>query len=110
MSYYETKKEELEGLLHLLKQSQSEFSDYTDLKDKEIEEKEKEIKIMKEGVKQLAKERQIGFPWLAKAYDELFYLYDKKIEDYFINKKHPAVKTSERIKRSSCFAGMGNWQ
>lgn len=54
---------------------------------------------------QLAKERQIGFPLLAKAYDEYFKLQDGQIETYLINKKHPAYKAAEvlseynRIKR-----------
>ena len=45
----------------------------------------------------MAKERQVGFPWLAKAYEELFSLQEKKLVDYLKNKKHPAIKSSEII-------------
>lgn len=49
-------------------------------------------------IKQLALERQRGFPWLAKAYEDFFALLDKQKEDYLSHKKYPALRASEEVK------------
>lgn len=68
---------------------------------KEIDEKEKRVIYLKEGVIQMAKERQIGFPWLAKAYDELFKL-EEQLATYFLeNKSRPALKAAEAVREQS---------
>jgi hypothetical protein len=90
MSYYDKIKQELTGLL-------SNFADaskYFDNSFKRLDEKEK-------GVIQLAKERQIGFPWLAQAYEEYFKLQDENIIDFLKYKKHPAVSASLIVKEQS---------
>lgn len=52
-------------------------------------------------VEQMAKERQIGFPWLAKAYDEFFSLQEKELVNFLTTKKHPAASSAEVIKEQS---------
>lgn len=71
------------------------------LKKLEIEEKEKEVLTLQEGVIEMAKERQIGFPWLANAYEELFQLYDNEYANYIASKKNPAIRASEAIKQEA---------
>ncbi len=93
MSYYDQKKAELEDTLKKLKETQGVF-------DKAFEALKKEkIKIEedKSAVMQLAKERQMGFPWLAKAYDEYFELQDKSMVNFLKYKEHPALKASEIV-------------
>lgn len=43
----------------------------------------------------LAKEKSQGFPWLAKAYDDYFYLRDQQLANYLETKPHPALKAAE---------------
>ena len=54
-----------------------------------------------EAVTEMAKERQLGFPWLAKAYDEYFALQEKEVVEYLKHKKHPAISASEVIREQS---------
>ncbi len=97
MGYYEVKKHELESLILDYEKAKS-------ILDKKIEEMAKARKIAKkdkESIIQMAKERQIGFPWLAKAYEEYFALQDRNVIDFLKYKKHPAVSSSEVIKVQS---------
>lgn len=71
MSYYDRTKQELINLLSDFKGASKTFDESFN----RLEEQEK-------SVNQLAKERQIGFPWLAKAYEEFFKLQDKSIIDF----------------------------
>jgi Restriction endonuclease. len=54
-----------------------------------------------EAVTEMAKERKLGFPWLAKAYDEYFALQEKEVVEYLKHKKHPAISASEVIREQS---------
>jgi hypothetical protein len=90
MSYYDRTKQELLNLLSDFNNASNNF----DTSFKRLEEQEK-------GVIQLARERQIGFPWLAKAYEEFFNLQDKSIIDFLQYKKHPAVSASMIVKEQS---------
>lgn len=97
MSYYDQTKKELENLVHDLKSSSADFDKYfSDFK----KEEEKLLKL-KQDVNQIARERQIGFPWLAKAYDDFFKLQDKQMVDFLKYKKQPAIKVSEIVKEYS---------
>lgn len=108
MGYYEEKKEELERLLRIIQgghleletRVQSELHALREL-EKDLASREKDLNELAEGVEQLAKERQIGFPWLAKAYSDLWALQDSKLEFHLKNKKHPAVRASEVVKEHS---------
>lgn len=44
------------------------------------------------------KDRQIGLPWLAKAYEEYFELQDRQLIDFLKYKKTPALQASEIVK------------
>lgn len=57
----------------------------------------KDLKKQKQDIEQLIKERQIGFPTLAKAYEEYMELQDKNIVDFLKYKKVPAVQTSKLV-------------
>ena len=58
-------------------------------------------KKSREAVIEMAKERQLGFPWLAKAYDEYFSLQEKETVEYLEHKKHPAISASDVIREQS---------
>ena len=60
---------------------------------------EKKINYLKEGIEQMAKERQIGFPWLAKAYDELFAKEDNAFLASLRAQRRPAGKTADKVKQ-----------
>jgi len=94
MSYYDSIKKELEDLLRGFVESAESFNKQMALLG---EEKEK-IEKMRTGVQQMAKERQVGFPWLAKAYEEYFMLQDKSLIDFLRYKKTPALQASEVVK------------
>jgi len=101
MGHYEDKKRELEELLSLIEKEKGYFESAAKRERRNLDKEIEWSKKLKEGVIQMAKERQIGFPWLAKAYEELFSLQDKALASYLKNKKHPAVKSSEIIKEQS---------
>jgi DUF2075 family protein len=61
----------------------------------------KQLEKDREAVIKMAKERQLGFPWLAKAYDEYFDLQEKETVEYLKHKKHPAISASEVIREQS---------
>src|SRR3989344_611708 len=90
MSYYDRTKQELLNLLADFKNASKSFDESFRC----LEEQEK-------GINQLAKERQIGFPWLAKAYEEFFKLQDRSIVDFLQYKKHSAVSASLIVKEQS---------
>lgn len=97
MGYYENKKRELETLLSDIKTAKAELVKLT------IENKEKAVALQaeKESINQLARERQKGFPWLARAYDEFFNLQDRNVIDFLVYKNRPAVSAAEIIKEYS---------
>jgi len=97
MNYYDKVKKELTDLISDFRNSGTKF----DEKFTELQQEEKRIQIMEDDVIQLAKERQLGFPWLAKAYEEYFALQDRNIVDFLKYKSHPAVSASEVVREQS---------
>lgn len=93
MGYYDQVKSELNSLLANFEDAKVSANEIWQALQAEKNKNEK----IKKGIEQLAKERQIGFPWLANAYDEFFKLQDKEIIDFFQYKDKPAVKASEII-------------
>ena len=65
---------------------------------RQLEEAKSSIVKLEEDTKQLARERQIGFPLLAKAYEEYFELQDRQLIDFLKYKKTPALSASEIVK------------
>ncbi|MCK5510560.1 restriction endonuclease [Candidatus Parcubacteria bacterium] len=56
------------------------------------------IKNDKAEVKKIAKQKSMGFPWLAEAYADYFAIKDGEIEKYLRYKKHPAYTAAENVK------------
>jgi len=91
-NYNKAKKyEELKPRLHNLEAKE------TDLKNKEIW-WEKRVQSDIAAINALAKEKSLGFPWLAEAYSDYFYLQDLKKADYLETKSHPAKKASDHVR------------
>lgn len=64
-----------------------------------VDEKEKSLKLKESAVEILAKERSTGFPWLANAYADFFFLQDSLIAQWLREKASPAKKTARRIEQ-----------
>ena len=97
MSYYDQTKQELEKLIRDLYSSGDSFDKLFEY----LKAEEERIQREKESIRQLARERQIGFPWLAQAYDDFFELQDRQIVDFLKYKKQPAISASDIIKEYS---------
>lgn len=97
MGYYEETKQKLEELISSFKESKKTFDEqFAELQ------RQNDIVINNENiVKQLARERQVGFPTLAKAYDDFFKLQDRKLIDFLSQKDKPALRASEIVAESS---------
>lgn len=59
---------------------------------RELEDKNKAIEI-------LIKEKSSGFPWLAKAFADFYYLQKLKEANYLEYKSHPAVVSAEKVRK-----------
>lgn len=59
---------------------------------------EKKIQEDREALEIIAKEKSQGFPWLAEAYSDYFYLQDLKSANYLEHKSHPALKAAEQVR------------
>lgn len=68
------------------------------LQKKRLDEYSLRLKQGREALEKLAKEKSMGFPWLADAYTEYFSLQDLKREEHLKNKKHPAPSASEIVR------------
>ena len=94
-----SKKEELESKITKDKEKLSKLEQ--DL-DEEILKKREEIARQQEkdikDIEQLAEEKSQGFPWLAEAYADHFYLQHLKEAKYLEHKSHPALVSAERVK------------
>lgn len=93
MGYYDDIKKELQSLISRFGEARKNFDEQS----AELRKQKDIIAENKEVVKQLAKERQIGFPTLAEAYDDFFELQDKNLADFLTQKDRPAVRASEVI-------------
>lgn len=52
----------------------------------------------KEEINKIARQKSMGFPWLADAFAEYFSLKDLQKEVYLVNKKHPALSAAELVR------------
>ncbi|KKP36585.1 MAG: hypothetical protein UR23_C0016G0010 [Candidatus Roizmanbacteria bacterium GW2011_GWA2_32_13] len=57
-----------------------------------------EMRKNKEEIQKIAKQKSMGFPWLAEAYADYFALKDGKLETYLKYKSHPAPTTAENVR------------
>jgi len=101
MGYYEQKKKELEELLSLLKREKEVFQGAAEEERARLDGQATRNQQFREGVDQLAKERQVGFPWLARAYDEMFKLEEYEITNLLRKKKHSALTAAKVVKEQS---------
>ena len=97
MGYYEKIKTELLNLVNSFNSANRQFDEKLQL----FQQEEAKINLSKEKVKQMARERQKGFPLLAKAYDEYFALQDKSLIDFLRYKERPAPGASDIVKEYS---------
>ncbi len=74
-------------------------------KDIEIKETETQLEAAKTQIEQdkhalriIAEEKSQGFPWLAKAYADYFYLQKIKGADFLEHKSHPARISAEKVR------------
>ena len=91
-------KPKLDNVENSIKEHESKVEkDRTDwkLKVKRWNEKIEKDKIE---VEKIAKQKSMGFPWLAEAYADYFALKDGEIEKYLKHKKHPAYTAAENVK------------
>lgn len=65
----------------------------------EKEKLKKEFEQNKHELEKIATQKSMGFPWLAEAYAEYFFLKDLQTEEYLKSKPYPAVKKSEEVHR-----------
>lgn len=72
---------------------------WEDQKRKESESLETHVRNVKSDLERIAKEKTIGFPWLAEAYAEYYHLGDMKLAKYLEDKSHPAKSTAEHIRK-----------
>jgi len=52
----------------------------------------------REAIVQLAKEKSLGFPWLAKAYSDYLDLQDQQLANYLESKPQPARRAAEHLR------------
>jgi len=105
MGYYEQKMKELHDLLWLVKKEKEDLENLARLERedvnksiKQLDKDKEQLARDKDAISQLAKEKSQGFPWLAKAYADYFYLQDLKRAGYLKSKSHPAVRAAEHVR------------
>ncbi|MBC7258941.1 MAG: restriction endonuclease [Chloroflexi bacterium] len=69
----------------------------SDLRNRQAE-WEKKVQRDMEAINTLAKQKSEGFPWLAQAYADYFYLQDLERARYLEYKSHPAMKAAEQVR------------
>src|SRR3989344_3710089 len=97
MSYYDESKTELENLLKKVQEEKLSFEKQVESEKRIIEQRISWYEKLRTGIEQMAKQRQMGFPWLASAYEELFQMRDAVLADFLKNKKYRAVKSGETL-------------
>jgi hypothetical protein len=96
-----SKYRELKPRLDTLEQKEREFHESAEKIKQELKSKEESLDVAKikarEDLEKIAKQKSMGFPWLAEAYADYFALRDKKIADLLKSKKHPALTASQAV-------------
>lgn len=65
---------------------------------KDIENIKKYKEETNEDIKSLSEQKSSGFPWLAEAYAEYFYLQNLQVSNDLKYKSHPAQKSADRVR------------
>jgi len=74
------------------------ISRWKEMNEERLVEREKKIKADREAIETLVREKSKGFPWLAKAFADYFYLQRLKEADYLEHKSHPAPVSAQRVR------------
>ncbi len=72
---------------------------YSEELKKELHGKSAELESYRKAVETMIKEKSEGFPWLAGAYADYFYLRDIEKADYLSRKRRPATKAAEELRQ-----------
>jgi len=84
-------KKRLDDYSLAVKKQKDEFDLREKLWNEKIQKDQKEIE-------KIAKQKSMGFPWLAEAYADYFALKDGELEKYLRDKKHPAYTAAENVR------------
>lgn len=77
------------------------FYDETNNERQQINKQREKLEFIRRGLYEIAKQRQIGFPWLAEAHTKLYKIADSLIVNQLHSKKNPALKAAEEVKKQS---------
>lgn len=91
-------KPKLDNLEISIKEHESKVEKNKDELNRRIKKWDEKIVNDKQEINKIAKQKSMGFPWLAEAYADYFALKDDKIEKYLKYKKHPAYTAAENVK------------
>jgi hypothetical protein len=97
-SYYHAKVSKVRKKQEDLDKAQKEFDYQQNIKQIEIENEQKRNKEDHEAVLKLAEEKGKGFPWLAEAFSQYFYLRHIELAGEMETKPHPALTSAERVR------------
>lgn len=96
-----SKYRELKPRLDSLERKEREFHESTEKIKQELKNREESLEVAKikarGDLEKIAKQKSMGFPWLAEAYADYFALRDRKIADHLKTKKHPALTASQTV-------------
>jgi len=91
-------KPKLDNLENSIKEHESKVEKDKDELNRRIKKWDEKVVNDKQEINKIAKQKSMGFPWLAEAYADYFALKDEKIEKYLKYKKHPAYTAAENVK------------
>jgi len=91
-------KPKLDNLDNSIKEHESKVEKDKDELNQRIKKWDEKVINDKQEIKKIAKQKSMGFPWLAEAYADYFALKDGEIEKYLKHKKHPAYTAAENVK------------
>jgi len=104
LKFIKAKIQEFSELKYKAKEYDKYYSEITSLQrsKEKLEEERRNFENYKkeelENIRQLVKEKSSGFPWLAKAFSDYYYLRKLKEADYLERKFHPAPVSAERVR------------
>jgi len=91
-------KPKLDNLENSIKEREFNVEQDKDELNRRIKKWDEKVINDKQEINKIAKQKSMGFPWLAEAYADYFALKDGEIEKYLKHKKHPAPKAAENVK------------
>jgi DUF2075 family protein len=77
------------------------YSRELDARNKKLDEAAAAMNDKEQAVLLLAKQKAVGFPWLADAYAEFYELEELRRADTLERKKHPALKAADEVREAA---------